>query len=87
MNIEKLSSRKERLDQEFKSSIPQNRSKTKNVVVMPAYNAAKTLEYTFNSIPVDCIDEVILVDDGSMDETVAIAKELGIEHPQPAPLG
>ena len=62
----------------------------KTVIVMPAYNAAKTLEYTFNSIPLEFIDEVILVDDGSMDETVAIAKNLGIitiRHPHNAGYG
>lgn len=63
---------------------------SKNVVVMPAYNAAKTIEYTFKSIPIDCIDEVILVDDGSNDQTVEIAEELGIytiRHPHNAGYG
>jgi glycosyltransferase involved in cell wall biosynthesis len=50
----------------------------KIVVVMPAYNAAKTLEMTYNEIPLDVVDEVILVDDASRDETAAKAKELGI---------
>ena len=62
----------------------------KKVVVMPAYNAAKTIEYTFRSIPARCIDEVILVDDGSSDQTVSIAKELGIHtirHPHNAGYG
>ena len=62
----------------------------KTVIVMPAYNAAKTLEFTFNSIPMEFIDEVILVDDGSMDKTVAIAKKLGIitiRHPHNAGYG
>ena len=63
---------------------------SKTIVVMPAYNAAKTLEYTFKSIPTDCINEVILVDDGSSDQTVDIAKELGIftiRHPHNAGYG
>ena len=52
--------------------------KNKIVVVMPAYNAAKTLITTYNEIPLDIVDEVLLVDDASTDETSAIAKQLGI---------
>lgn len=48
------------------------------LVVMPAYNAAKTLESTHKAIPADAIDEVLLVDDGSVDATVEIAKKLPI---------
>jgi len=48
------------------------------VVVMPAYNAAKTLEQTYREIPHDIVDEVILVDDASRDDTAARANELGI---------
>lgn len=48
------------------------------VVVMPAYNAARTLRQTYQEIPHDIVDDVILVDDASSDETVAVAKELGI---------
>ncbi len=51
----------------------------KIVVVLPAYNAAKTLEKTYSEIPFDIVDEVILVDDGSSDDTVLMAKKLGIE--------
>lgn len=47
---------------------------------MPAYNAAKTLEQTFVEIPFDVVDEVILVDDASSDETIATGKALGIKH-------
>jgi len=50
----------------------------KIVVVMPAYNAAKTLEMTYHEIPQDVVDEVILVDDASRDDTTAKALELGI---------
>ena len=50
----------------------------KIVVVMPAYNASKTLELTYNEIPHDIVDEVILVDDASRDDTPAKAMELGI---------
>lgn len=50
----------------------------KIVVVMPAYNAAKTLERTFADIPTDIVDEILLVDDASHDETVQLAHRLGI---------
>ncbi len=49
-------------------------------VVLPAYNAEKTLEMTYNEIPFDIVDEVILVDDLSRDDTVGKAKEIGIKH-------
>jgi glycosyltransferase involved in cell wall biosynthesis len=52
----------------------------KVIVVMPAYNAALTLEQTYRELPFDIVDEVILVDDASSDETVAVATKLGIEH-------
>lgn len=48
------------------------------ITVMPAYNAAKTLERTYREVPLEVVDEVILVDDGSSDETVAKARELGL---------
>jgi glycosyltransferase involved in cell wall biosynthesis len=50
----------------------------KIVVVMPAYNAEKTLIDTWNEIPFDIVDEVILVDDCSNDNTVEVAKRLGV---------
>lgn len=50
----------------------------KCIVVMPAYNAGKTLADTYKAIPMHCVDEIILVDDGSHDNTVEIAKGLGI---------
>ncbi|MFA5858329.1 MAG: glycosyltransferase family 2 protein [Elusimicrobiota bacterium] len=50
----------------------------KIVVVMPAYNAEKTLERTFNDIPKDIVSEIILVDDASKDGTVMLAQSLGI---------
>jgi len=52
----------------------------KITVVLPAYNAEKTLEQTFREIPFDIVDDVILVDDRSRDNTVRLARELGIEH-------
>lgn len=57
----------------------------KIIVVMPAYNASKTLEMTYNEIPKGIVDEVILVDDGSRDDTAWQAKRLGIYtiiHPE-----
>ena len=47
-------------------------------VVLPAYNAARTLAQTVNEIPSDVVDEVLLVDDFSKDETVQIARQLGL---------
>lgn len=52
----------------------------KIAVVLPAYNAEKTLEITYNEIPFDIVDDVILVDDKSSDKTVKKAEELGINH-------
>lgn len=58
--------------------------KLKVIAVMPAYNAVSTLEKTVNDIPKGSVDEIILVDDNSSDETVKKAKELGltvVKHP------
>ena len=52
----------------------------KIIVVLPAYNAGKTLSDTYNEIPFEIVDEVILVDDNSNDNTKEIAKQLGIKH-------
>ena len=52
----------------------------KVIVVMPAYNAEKTLKATYNEVPHDIVDEIILVDDKSSDDTVATARELGIRE-------
>ncbi len=52
----------------------------KVVVVLPAYNAALTLEKTYKEIPFDIVDEVILCDDCSNDDTVKVGKALGIQH-------
>ncbi len=57
----------------------------KIIAVLPAYNAAKTLERTVNDIPKDYVDEVILVDDASRDNTVEVAHQLGLKtivHPK-----
>src|SRR5690349_15044889 len=52
----------------------------KIVVVLPSYNASQTLEKTYNEIPFDIVDEVVLVDDASPDDTIEIAKRIGIKH-------
>ncbi|MFN4006449.1 MAG: glycosyltransferase family 2 protein [Chitinophagaceae bacterium] len=52
----------------------------KIVVVLPAYNAAKTLQITYNEIPFDIVDDVILVDDNSPDNTIEVAQAVGIKH-------
>jgi len=52
----------------------------KIVVVLPAYNAARTLERTYKEIPLDIVDDVVLVDDNSRDDTVAEGERLGIKH-------
>ena len=48
------------------------------IVVLPAYNAARTLEMTYREIPFDFVDDVVLVDDASRDETLNVANRLGI---------
>jgi len=50
----------------------------KIVVVMPAYNAAKTLERTYREVPLDLVDEIVVTDDASSDDTVRVARELGL---------
>lgn len=52
----------------------------KVVVVLPAYNAATTIEKTYAEIPFDIVDEVVLVDDASKDETSEVGRRLGIRH-------
>lgn len=52
----------------------------KVVVVLPAYNAAPTLEITYSEIPMDIVDDVILVDDASKDNTSELARKIGINH-------
>lgn len=55
-------------------------NKKKIVVVLPAYNAALTLKKTYEEIPFDIVDDVVLVDDCSTDNTVEVARGLGIKH-------
>ncbi|MBW1294898.1 glycosyltransferase family 2 protein [Aquimarina litoralis] len=52
----------------------------KVIIVLPAYNAEKTLLKTYNEIPLDIVDEIVLVDDNSTDKTYQIAQEIGIKH-------
>lgn len=52
----------------------------KIVVVLPAYKAAQTLERTYKEIPFDIVDDVVLVDDNSPDNTVEVGEQLGIKH-------
>lgn len=52
----------------------------KIIVVLPAYNAAKTLQKTFEEIPFEVVDDVIITDDFSQDNTVSIAENIGLKH-------
>ena len=52
----------------------------KTIIVLPAYNAALTLEQTYREIPFDLVDDVVLVDDHSADETSELGRKLGITH-------
>lgn len=61
-----------------KESVNAASKEMKTIVVLPAYNASKTLKATFDDIPKDLVDEIILVDDASSDNTVEIARSLGI---------
>src|SRR3954451_18129126 len=63
----------------------QSRRKQRVIAVMPAYNAERTLAATLADMPCGCVDEIILVDDGSKDRTVELAREMGltvIVHPE-----
>jgi glycosyltransferase involved in cell wall biosynthesis len=51
----------------------------KVTIVLPAYNAARTLRQTYDEIPRDVVDDILLVDDASQDGTVTIANSLGID--------
>lgn len=52
----------------------------KVIVVLPAYNAEKTLEKTYKEIPLDIVDDIILCDDASIDNTADLAHKIGIDH-------
>jgi glycosyltransferase involved in cell wall biosynthesis len=71
-------------DEVVSAAPPAARRRPRIIAVMPAYNAERTLVPTLADIPADCVDEVILVDDGSTDGTVALARKMGltvIVHP------
>lgn len=63
----------------MKKSIKHNSTKPHVIVVMPAYNAEKTLEKTIKDYPLGLVSSTILVDDGSTDNTVKVARRLGLE--------
>lgn len=68
-----------------KKILTMKKNKLKTIVVMPAYNAEKTLKMTLDDIPKDYVDEIILVDDASKDRTAELANNLGLKvivHPQ-----
>jgi glycosyltransferase involved in cell wall biosynthesis len=50
----------------------------KVTVALPAYNAARTLQRTYNEVPIEVVDDVIFTDDASADNTVELARKLGI---------
>ena len=52
----------------------------KVVVVLPAYNAALTMEKTISEIPHEVVDEIVLVDDNSTDNSIEVAQKIGIKH-------
>lgn len=52
----------------------------KVIVVLPAYNAALTMEKTIAEIPMDVVDDIVLVDDNSTDNSIEVAKKIGIKH-------
>lgn len=81
MEVYAKRSRKLEFIEEFEEKIkdPTRAKMMKTVVVLPAYNAAKTLKRTIEDIPKDVVDEIILVDDKSKDNTVEVAKGLGLK--------
>src|SRR5262249_28579706 len=58
---------------------PSTMTSPKVVVVMPAYNAGRTLRMTYEELPKDTVSTVILVDDGSTDATLDVARQLGLQ--------
>ena len=73
------------VDRVLKPAVPLPKREHKVIAVLPAYNAATTLAATIADFPPGCVDEILLVDDGSKDRTVEIAREMGltvIVHPE-----
>src|SRR6516162_9445135 len=83
LNLQHEVFRVERITRPESDRLPKRTSRV--IAVMPAYNAERTLAATLADIPTGSVDEVILVDDGSTDRTVQVAREMGltvIVHPQ-----
>src|ERR1700722_19571431 len=83
LNLQQDLFRVERITQPVREREPARRSRV--IAVMPAYNAERTLAATVADIPIGSVDEIILVDDGSKDRTVEIARAMGltvIVHPR-----
>jgi glycosyltransferase involved in cell wall biosynthesis len=83
LNLQHEFFRVERITKPESDTLPKRTSRV--IAVMPAYNAERTLAATLADIPSGSVDEVILVDDGSTDRTVQVAREMGltvIVHPQ-----
>jgi glycosyltransferase involved in cell wall biosynthesis len=66
------------VDRVLKPALPLPKRDHKVIAVLPAYNAEKTLAATIADFPPGCVDEILLVDDGSKDRTVEIAREMGL---------
>jgi glycosyltransferase involved in cell wall biosynthesis len=66
------------VDRILKPAEPAPRRRHRVVAVLPAYNAERTLAATIADFPAGCVDEILLVDDGSKDNTVALAREMGL---------
>ena len=74
-----------RVERILEPEAPTPKRQHKVMAVLPAYNAEKTLAATIADFPAGCVDEILLVDDGSKDNTVAVAREMGltvIVHPK-----
>jgi len=67
------------IEQDEDISVSPGPKEMKTVVVLPAFNAARTLSHTLKDIPADIVDDIILVDDCSKDDTMAVAKSLGLK--------
>ena len=74
-----------RVDRITQSEPDAPRRRHRVIAVMPAYNAERTLAATLADMPAGCVDEIVLVDDGSTDRTVAVARDMGLTvlvHPE-----
>jgi glycosyltransferase involved in cell wall biosynthesis len=78
LTSERPSEALERIEALLEAAANPRAHRSRVVIVMPAYNAAKTLRRTVSDLPKDAFDEIILVDDCSQDETVDVARDLGL---------